>query len=78
MNLPFIIEVFTLLFATMGPIKVLIVFAEMTSEIDSGIRRKVALKAVGIAAVVGVIFIVFGQFLMNLFKVDFPHILLMY
>ena len=63
-----IINTFLLLFVTMGPIKVLIVFAEMTSEIDSTTRRKIAIKAVGIAAVVGVIFILFGQFLMELFK----------
>jgi multiple antibiotic resistance protein len=63
-----IINTFLLLFVTMGPIKVLIVFAEMTSEVDSANRRNIALKAVGIAAVVGVIFIVFGQFLMALFK----------
>ena len=63
-----ILNTFLLLFVTMGPIKVLIVFAEMTSEIDSGTRRKIALKAVGIATVVGGIFIVFGQFLMELFK----------
>ena len=63
-----IINAFLLLFVTMGPIKVLIVFAEMTSEVDSIARRKIAIKAVGIAAVVGLIFIIFGQFLMQLFK----------
>ena len=63
-----IINTFILLFVTMGPIKGLIVFAEMTSEIDTGTRRRIAFKAVSIAAVVGLIFIIFGQFLMELFK----------
>ena len=62
-----LINTFLLLFVTMGPIKALIVFAEMTTEVDSSIRRKIAIKAVSIAAVVGLIFIIFGQFLMKLF-----------
>ena len=62
------INIFTALFATMGPIKVLIVFAEKTRHLDGAVRRRIAVKAVIVATVVGLLFIFFGQFLMQLFK----------
>ncbi len=62
------INTFTMLFATMGPIKALIVFAEKTKGVDSSVRRPIVYKAVGVAIGVGLLFIIFGQFLMQLFK----------
>ena len=62
------LSLFTMLFATMGPIKVLIVFAERTRELDGALRRRIALYAVGVAALIGLLFILFGWFLMDLFK----------
>ena len=62
------IEIFTLLFATMGPIKVLITFAEKSAGLDSAIKRRIAIKSVTVATVVGLIFIFFGFLLMEVFK----------
>jgi multiple antibiotic resistance protein len=59
---------FTMLFATMGPIKVLIVFAEKTRHVEGAVRRRIAFKAVGVATLIGLLFILFGWFLMDLFK----------
>ncbi len=61
-------DVFAILFVTMGPIKVLIVFAEKTAGIAHEIRQRIILKSVTIATVIGLLFIVGGQFLMKLFK----------
>ena len=68
MNTYSIIEIFTLLFATMGPIKVLITFAEKTQGLDKAVKRRIAINAVWVAAVVGLVFIFFGVVFMELFK----------
>ena len=62
------IEIFTLIFVTMGPIKVLITFAEKSIDLDKSVRRRIAMKAVGIATVVGLIFVFFGFLLREVFK----------
>ena len=52
----------------MGPIKVLITFAEKTVGLDKAVKRRIAINAVWVAAVVGLIFIFFGWLLMEVFK----------
>lgn len=61
-------EIFTMIFVTMGPIKVLVTFAEKSSGLESGLRRRIAMKAVGVATVVGLIFVFAGDLLMQVFK----------
>ena len=69
MNNPYsLVEIFTMIFVTMGPIKVLITFAEKSAGLDTAVRRRIAIKSVSIATVVGLIFIFFGVVLMELFK----------
>ena len=68
MNTYSIIEIFTLLFATMGPIKVLITFAEKTVGLNKAVKRRIAINAVWVAAVVGLVFIFFGYIFMEVFK----------
>jgi multiple antibiotic resistance protein len=63
-----LIEIFTMIFVTMGPIKVLITFAEKSSGLESALRRRIAIKAVGVATVVGLIFVFAGGVLMEVFK----------
>lgn len=62
------IEIFTLLFVTMGPIKILITFAEKTKGLDKAVKRGIAINAVWVAAVVGLVFIFFGFIFMEVFK----------
>ena len=68
MNPYSIIEIFTLLFATMGPIKVLVTFAEKTKGLDRAVKRRIAIRAVWVAAIVGLVFIFFGYIFMEVFK----------
>ena len=63
-----ILSVFTMIFVTMGPIKVLIVYAEKTASIAPPVRRRIAYKAVFIASAIGLLFVIAGKFLMELFK----------
>ena len=68
MDLYSLIEIFTMIFVTMGPIKVLVTFAEKSVDLDSTLRRRIAIKAVAVATVVGLIFVFAGGILMQLFK----------
>jgi small neutral amino acid transporter SnatA (MarC family) len=49
-------DVFMALLVTMGPLKVMLVYAELTRELDKSIRRRIAFKAVLIAFIVGLVF----------------------
>jgi len=62
------LNAFMMIFVTMGPIKILIVYADKTASLEPLVRRRIAIKAVSIAAVIGLVFIVAGKFLMSLFK----------
>jgi multiple antibiotic resistance protein len=63
----FPLDVFFAILITMGPLKVVLVYGEATRNLSPNLRRKIAIKAVGIAAVVGLFFIVLGKFLLDLF-----------
>lgn len=60
---------FGALIVVAGPWKAAIVFAEKTSAMDSGSRRRTAMLTVGIASIVGVIVMLFGTTLVDLFKI---------
>lgn len=62
-----IIEVFTILIVTMGPLKVSLVFAEVCKDFDPNHRTKIAVRAVLIAGAIGLLFILAGKVLMELF-----------
>ncbi len=68
MNLYSLIEIFTLIFVTMGPIKVLITFAEKSAGLEGALRRRIAVQAVTVATITGLLFIFFGNVLMQVFK----------
>ncbi len=61
------VDIFFMLLATMGPIKISIVFAEKTRDLDKAIRRRIAFQAVGVATFVGLLFVIGGKYLMSFF-----------
>ena len=63
----FPLDAFFAILITMGPLKVMLVYAEKTRELEPAVRRRIAIKAVVIAAIVGLLFIILGKFLMDLF-----------
>ncbi len=63
----FPLDFFVTLLIVFGPIKVFLVYAQLTRNLEPPVRRKIAIKAVIIAAVVGLVFIVAGKFLLDLF-----------
>ena len=48
-------DVFMALLVTMGPLKVMLVYAELTRDLDKPTRRRIAFKAVLIAFIVGLV-----------------------
>ena len=63
----FPLDFFMTLLVTMGPLKVMLVFAALAKPLGASDRRRVAAKAVVVAFLVGLLFIVGGKFLMDLF-----------
>jgi len=63
----FPLDAFMAILVTMGPLKVILVYAQLTRELDKSTQRRIALKAVIIALVVGLVFILLGKFLLDLF-----------
>ena len=60
-------DIFMALLVTMGPLKVMLVYADLTRDLDKPTRRRIALKAVLIAFIVGLFFIAMGKILLDLF-----------
>lgn len=63
----FPLDAFMAILVTMGPLKVMLVYAQLTRELDKPTRQRIAIKAVIIALVVGLVFIVLGKVLLDLF-----------
>jgi multiple antibiotic resistance protein len=63
----FALDIFFALLITMGPLKVVLVYGETTRDLPPELRRKIAIKAVSVAAVVGLIFILMGKILLDIF-----------
>jgi multiple antibiotic resistance protein len=63
----FPLDVFMAILITMGPLKVVLVYGETTRHLSAELRRKIAIKAVVVAAIVGLLFIVLRKFLLDLF-----------
>ena len=63
----FPLDIFMAILITMGPLKVVLVYGETTRDLSPELRRRIAIKAVGVAAIVGLLFIVLGKFLLDLF-----------
>ena len=67
-----LLDIFVILFITMGPLKPAIVFITLTARADAGFRRKVALKTVITATAVAILFALAGEFLLSAFHVSIP------
>ncbi len=63
----FPLDIFFGILITMGPLKVVLVYGETTRELSPELRRSIAIKAVGVATIVGLLFIALGKFLLDLF-----------
>ena len=63
----FPLDIFFAILITMGPLKVVLVYGETTRDLPPEVRRKIAFKAVSVATVVGLLFILMGKILLDIF-----------
>lgn len=61
-----LIEIFIILFIGMGPVKVLLVYMELTHDLDPGVKTKMARRVVTVAGSVAIGLFVLGAFLQQL------------
>jgi multiple antibiotic resistance protein len=67
-----IVDIATLLLVTVGPLKALIVFATLTARADAGFRRQVAIRTVTVATIVTLVFVLAGNFFLQVFHISLP------
>lgn len=65
-------DIILILFITIGPLKSAVVYAQLTGQSDRAFQRAVAFKTVTVSAIVALVFVFFGQNLLNLFHVSLP------
>lgn len=63
---------FATFFATIGPVDVAALFAALTPRVSAPRRRNMALKGVGIATIILLIFAVFGDAVLNALGITLP------
>ncbi|HEX7073424.1 MAG TPA: MarC family protein [Hyphomicrobiaceae bacterium] len=66
------VDIATLLLVTVGPLKALIVFGTLTARADSDFRRQVAIRTVAVATIVTLLFVLAGEFLLQIFHITLP------
>lgn len=67
-----IADMLAILLITIGPLKSAVVFATLTAKADAAFRRQVAFKTVMTAAIVIILFIVAGEFILKVFHITLP------
>lgn len=63
-------------FVTLGPLKVIPVFAKMTQGADANLRRQLALRSTAISTVVVVLVVFLGQNILQVWTIQLPALLI--
>ncbi len=67
-----ILDMLAILFITIGPTKAMILYASLTEGEDAESKRRIAIRAVTVAAVVLVIFSLLGEAILHTFHITLP------
>jgi multiple antibiotic resistance protein len=67
-----LVDIIVILLITVGPLKALIVYATLTGGADAALRRKIAFKTVMVAAIVALLFVVAGEFILKILHISLP------
>lgn len=70
------LEIFVLLIVTTGPTKAAIVYLGLTKTADAALKRAIAFRAVFIATVVCVLFVLAGSFILGALKITVESLLI--
>jgi multiple antibiotic resistance protein len=67
-----LLDAFLVLFATMGPLKVSVAFAEDTHGLPTRLRHLIAVRVVVVATIIALLSLVLGELLIKLFHFSLP------
>ena len=65
-------ELFVIFLITLGPLKSAIVYVTLTADADAGFKRRIAIRTVLTATIVSILFVIAGEFLLDVFHVSIP------
>ena len=65
-------ELFVIFLIVLGPLKSAIVYVTMTANADAGFRRRIAIRTVLVATIVSILFVVAGEYLLDVFHISIP------
>ena len=67
-----LVNIFTMLLITIGPLKVMLAFGDLSAEADSEFRHRVSKKAVLVALIACLVFALLGALLLHIFQLSLP------
>jgi multiple antibiotic resistance protein len=67
-----LVDVIVILLITIGPIKAAVVYAGLTTGAEPALKRAIALKTVITAGIIVLLFVLAGQFLLQVFHITLP------
>ncbi len=70
--IPFTLTVFTGFFAIMNPIANVPIFTSLVQDADEDTKRKISKKAIFIAFIIVLVFVLLGKFIFDLFGITIP------
>ena len=65
-------ELFLIFLIVLGPLKSAIVYVTMTANADAAFRRRIAIRTVLVATIVSILFVVAGEYLLDVFHISIP------
>jgi multiple antibiotic resistance protein len=71
-----LVDVIVLLVITIGPIKAAIIYAGLTAGAEPALKRAIALKTVITAGIIVLLFVLAGQFILQVFHITLPALTL--
>lgn len=67
-----IADIIVILLVTIGPLKALIVYATLAGGAEAALQRQIAFRTVRVATIVALLFVVAGEFLLQVLHVGLP------
>jgi multiple antibiotic resistance protein len=71
-----LVDVIVILLITIGPIKAAVIYAGLTASADAALKRAIALKTVITAGIIVLLFVLAGQFILQVFHITLPALTL--
>jgi multiple antibiotic resistance protein len=70
------LDILVILFITIGPSKAAAMYLGMTAGTDPAFKRQVAIRTVTVAAIVCLVFVLFGKAILGMFHISLPALMI--